>query len=352
MRSVWDRNPVRVALVHMLPSAAERLGVPVRRIVASAGVAAHDLSDPGKVLARAQVCTMLGSLAHRGGDPAVGLALGMMADPTRLGTTGLALVSGATLRDRLAAHALAMPGLQSGVRLALTERNGEAVWRHRLADSDPEHAFVLNEGVAAFMAAAIRAAVGDAALTVAFPHRRRAAATVYEDRLAAQVRFNSGEGVALSFPAALLDLPLPDGAPASPTGPRPACETFRDLDGAALAAALGLIFAEAADPGERTLVSVARSLGLPPRTLQRRLAETGDAFEGLLDRWRRAEACRLLGAGSTPIATIAKAVGYRDPSHLARAFRRWTGCAPADYRRRLGDGRPAWPRADMARNGD
>lgn len=77
---------------------------------------------------------------------------------------------------------------------------------------------------------------------------------------------------------------------------------------------------------------VAEKLGMTRRSLQRRLAAHGTTFLTLAEAsiLRRAKA--LLREGRAPITDVALALGYADPAHFTRAFRRWTGVAPSAYR--------------------
>jgi AraC-like DNA-binding protein len=85
---------------------------------------------------------------------------------------------------------------------------------------------------------------------------------------------------------------------------------------------------------------VAGQMGIPVRTLQRRLREQGITYRELVDEFRFREACRYLDDTEDRVASIASALGYRDPSHFSRAFRRWSGMRPSDYRM----SRRAWTR--------
>ena len=76
----------------------------------------------------------------------------------------------------------------------------------------------------------------------------------------------------------------------------------------------------------------ARCLGVSVRTLQRRLHRLGLTYSALVERVRHEEARRLLRADSRSIAEIAVRLGYSDPSHFSRAFRRWEGICPRSYR--------------------
>ena len=67
--------------------------------------------------------------------------------------------------------------------------------------------------------------------------------------------------------------------------------------------------------------------------LQRRLSEQGESFSCLLQgiQFRRAQ--RLLQDLGMPLTPIAKRLGYTDLANFIRAFKRWTGVGPNEYRR-------------------
>ncbi len=81
--------------------------------------------------------------------------------------------------------------------------------------------------------------------------------------------------------------------------------------------------------------SVAARLGLSQRTLQRRLAEADASFAELLDNARKARALERIADVSTPLKQVAAATGFSGAAALSRAFKRWTGSTPSQYRRDL-----------------
>lgn len=91
-----------------------------------------------------------------------------------------------------------------------------------------------------------------------------------------------------------------------------------------------------------TLDSVANSLRLEPRSLQRRLKHEGLSFRDLVDDWRKARAKALVTQTRLPLSEISLALGYSDQSIFSRAFQRWHGAGPLAYRRQaLRDSAPA-----------
>jgi AraC-like DNA-binding protein len=87
--------------------------------------------------------------------------------------------------------------------------------------------------------------------------------------------------------------------------------------------------------GDCSRAEVARRLGLRPRTLVRRLQQSGTTFQALLDDTRSQIAKQLLHDTRSPVSRIAASLGYRDPTVFTRAFRRWTGLTPREFRAAL-----------------
>jgi len=87
------------------------------------------------------------------------------------------------------------------------------------------------------------------------------------------------------------------------------------------------------DGGAPDVGLVARALRTSPRTLQRRLRGAGLTFAGLVQQARRVAAERMLEDSSRRIGDVAATLGYSDPAHFTRAFLRWTGVPPRDFRR-------------------
>ena len=82
--------------------------------------------------------------------------------------------------------------------------------------------------------------------------------------------------------------------------------------------------------------TVAGRLAMSQQTLRRRLADEGATFRDLADEVRRDTAVASLVGGREPIAELSARLGFSEPSAFTRAFRRWTGDAPAVYRDRAG----------------
>ena len=90
--------------------------------------------------------------------------------------------------------------------------------------------------------------------------------------------------------------------------------------------------ADALRCGEPTLSHIAKHLALSPRTLQRRLGEHALRFADLLDATREGLARSYLNDRKISMAEVAYLLGYSEQSAFNRAFKRWTGVSPTQFR--------------------
>ena len=86
------------------------------------------------------------------------------------------------------------------------------------------------------------------------------------------------------------------------------------------------------ESGETTLANVANRLGVTPRHLRHQLDLAGTSFQRLLNDYRNRLARRLLSQTDEGISEIVYLTGFSEPSTFYRAFRRWEGTTPIEYR--------------------
>ena len=84
---------------------------------------------------------------------------------------------------------------------------------------------------------------------------------------------------------------------------------------------------------EARIDDVARAMGMGVRTLQRRLSERGLTFHGVAEGVRERLARRHVAAVDLSLTEIAFLLGYSEQSTFGRAFRRWTGKSPGEFRK-------------------
>ena len=68
------------------------------------------------------------------------------------------------------------------------------------------------------------------------------------------------------------------------------------------------------------------------RSFQRKLSESGTSYSDVLQQVRHDMARHYLQSPNYQVLQVAYVLGFSDPSNFSRAFRRWTGLTPNQYR--------------------
>lgn len=110
-------------------------------------------------------------------------------------------------------------------------------------------------------------------------------------------------------------------------------ETLVGVACATLSDSARILIAGMVEDGDPSLDRLAMLAGRSRRTMQRLLSTEGTSFVELLDEVRRDLALSRLTRSAVPVAEIAGDVGYKTPSSLSRAVRRWTESNPRRLRR-------------------
>ena len=78
--------------------------------------------------------------------------------------------------------------------------------------------------------------------------------------------------------------------------------------------------------------AISQALHMGPRTLQRRLQDSGSSFQRVLDEARHQMARYYLSNSALELNEAAYLLGFEDPNSFGRAFRNWEGVPPSDWR--------------------
>lgn len=315
-------------------------GVGVQRHLERAGLPMRAFERREALVPLHQTRTFLRDVAHAEGYEHFGLDVGHHASLEDLGVFGSTIRRAPTVRMLLETLLLAVPSYNSGARWWLEARGNAVRLCHGFVGpaEDPyaqAEQFTLAlalgtlriAGGPAWRPYAVQLAVGPSGARL----RGHAALADVPVRLDPRM-------TAITFDRALLARPLTPPARPAPDPvehwtERPAT-SFADL----VRQAMDSLSAGGRRP---SIGDVSRALGLSVRTLQRWLAADGRRFDDLLERSRLLSARALLEHTDARVLDIALDLGYSDHAHFTRAFRRWTGVSPLEYRRAYAALRPA-----------
>ncbi|UVE19537.1 AraC family transcriptional regulator [Pseudomonas sp. LS44] len=170
-------------------------------------------------------------------------------------------------------------------------------------------------------------------LRVDFAHPQPADITLHQQTFQCPLRFEQPSNT-LVWPAAMLDEALVTADPRLFQALLPGLEEERKRRMADSDLAMRISLAIEADlkGGKVGLDQVATQLCMSKRTLQRRLSELEVEFNELVEEVRQARAIEFVRNSSLSLTEIGMRLGYNEASSFSRAFRRWTGLTPREYR--------------------
>ncbi|HSR99377.1 MAG TPA: AraC family transcriptional regulator [Kofleriaceae bacterium] len=311
-------------------------GIDATALLGEVGLGELDATDPDARFPLVCLDKLWDRAAARVGDPDLGLHVAESIDPSSFGLLSYLGTASATWGDGLHRLLRYFRLLSEGSRYALTVHDGVATLT---ASQDTPFSAPVRQRVeftiSVLFCYARHLITGDwQVLDVFFEHAAPLDLAEHRRVYGRVPRFATWHS-GFSFDGELLARPLRTGNPTlAELLERLAAHMLADLPPVAtIAGTLRELCLRDGFEHELTLETAAHRLHLSPRTLQRRLRDEGTSHQEVVDDSRRQLASRMLVQSGLGIAEVAFALGFSEPSGLHRAFKRWTGMTPAEYRR-------------------
>ncbi len=314
-------------------------------LYASIGLSSEDAANPSIMIAADDYYTLLETIAAHETDGIrfhMGTSTSMKCE--EYGAVGLAFKSAPTLRhsfSRLDRHARAF----NKVSVFELSDEGETVrWLHHKREPSRKGLFLSNEGALATIVTLCRQARSPAFAPKAihFRHQPLGSEQALADVFRAPVTYGA-EIDAIVFSAEDLDRPNTVGDWSIWSFFSKHVEDALSADSAEDELDKQVIqeIADRLSDGVPSLGLIASSLGIGPRTLQRRIAGRGKTYQALVDEARAQLAQELLARPKYSLADVAFMTGFSEQSSFTRAFKRWQGLTPKAYRTSLAERSPS-----------
>jgi AraC-like DNA-binding protein len=306
------------------------------RVFGRAGIDPEQLQHPTLSLPLPNYCRVLEEAARQTQCDNFGLRYGQQFQPQALGLLGYIGLCSATLEDALINFAQAFPFHQHSTLIQLVDQGDcyrfDYQVRHGAINERRQDA-ELTMGMAINL---VRHVLGPdwAPRQVAFEHAKPQDWQEHREAFKADVRFSQHSNCVLIPKQDLAARAMPGSDPMLLMLIKDAIRQLGDsgtevnlLDQArqAIIAILHL--------GEPALDEVAQTLGLSDWALQRKLRDYGLSFTQLVDQIRRDSAMSHLKQQNLSITQLASLLGYSETSAFSRAFKRWFGLSPKQWRR-------------------
>ena len=324
--------------VRQLAAELRSLGHPVEDLLTQVGLTEGDLSPDRARIPFAKHAAFFELAAKVTDDDCFGLHFAQTREVRDAGVVGYVGLASATLSD-------AFKNVSRYVRVAsnatvlstdMLDTHGELYWSiSDLPSPTPRQCL---EFTGAQIVRGIRDLTGRdlVPVRVCFAHPRSKHVEEFERCFRCPVRFGRGENV-VQMKASDLRTPLIASDNRLLAVLRSFCEDILALhahDPVSVTDQVERIIADRLAKGEAKLDIVASELGMSPRSLSRRLAESGTSFNQIVEDLRKELATRYLEESALRLAEISFLLGYTDVSSFNHAFKRWTGMTPSAFRRK------------------
>lgn len=331
--------------VRYLLDVARAEGVDTATCLIGSAIAADALQQSAAQIEAWQELAVIRNLLEHAGRPGLGFASGRRYHLTSLGLLGFTMLASRTLNEAFAAFRRYQPlALTLCPARMETERRG--TWLLFDASVLPQDArrFVIERGLAGCLSVTTELLQRPATplaveMTAAAPDESGDP----QHDFPYPVRYGAARDGIL-FANAELQLNLPQAHISAQLEGEQLCERLcTEISHDLVATPTARLVQQVLIRDSATLLasrSVAERLGLSERTLHRRLAAEGHAFQLLNEQIKRRLAERLLLDSSLDLASIAQRLGYADAASFSRAFTRWNNSSPGAWRSQAGTGMP------------
>lgn len=324
--------------VDKILDAASRRGVSRTAACAAADIDPAVLADPDHRLPFAGVVRLYEVCARLTGDDAFGLHVGEASHPTMFDVLGYIMMNSPTVGEALSRLERYQRVWTDGSVLSPSVEDGRAriQYSYEIAEPVPEDRRQDCEATLSIVATGVRAMVGSEWQPDFVWYEHAAPEDISEHRRIFRCPIAFGQSVnAVIFDAALLARAIPRADPALEAVLDRHAQALLDARPAvaSLADRVRQVIVGRLRGGEPDLETVARELGMSTRTLQRHLKDERTTLNEVIDGIRRDLSTRYLRQPDLTISDVAYLLGFAEPSTFHRAFRKWTGLTPGEFRK-------------------
>ncbi|MBL3556313.1 MULTISPECIES: AraC family transcriptional regulator [Marinobacter] len=322
--------------LHLLAELLRTIGVDEKALLKRVGLDPVRLKSTDLRVSQSQASEFVTRAIIESGEPGLGI---MLARELRLplhGALGTAVMSSRTLEEALELMTRYLTLRAPHLQVSRRQREDQAVFSISCdIDLGPLQGFIMDAML--FGCASMGAQLTGAPVAGSAIHRRGPEPAYFyrfRQQIPVPVVYGAAED-AIVIPHQQLALPIRFTDDQLAASSKAQCEEALRLltEDAGFACRVRRVI-ETSHPFPPKLARVAATLFVSERTLKRRLQAEEASFQNLVDQVRLERAGELLEKTSMNLSQIADALGYADAANFTRAFKRWTGQSPSQYRHR------------------
>jgi len=301
------------------------------------GIAVSDLEDPDARVSFSALDNLWSIAIDYTGDPTFPLQVGNSVDPNRLSVVAQASFQCETILQGLLKYIGFFSIVNQAASMSFYEEGETATLAFRF-ESPELYCIPEMERMMSSALARCRYLVGDAMTPrrFNFQHACPEYVSSYESVFKASLNFDQEES-AIVFDRSLLDTKIKHRNPYLMNVMTSYAEKLlQNIQPSSEVQKSVRVFIRKhlSDAPEMDVKRAAKALNMSRHTLYRKLKKEDVSFQSLVEQVRREEAEVHLKDNKISISELAYLLGFSELSAFSRAFKRWTGESPAQYRDR------------------
>ena len=319
--------------VQAFASALDERGIAPQSVFDEAGIGVQATSDPLKRITELEVGRLFKAAIRATGDTSIGIAVGERMQPGNLHALGFGLLASSTLRDFYERICTYYRVVSQSADFCCFDADGESI----LATSNVGEnvCYETQDAWATMMVRFLRFLyqkdISPVWIELSRPEPD-CGAQPYLDYFRCPVRFGCEQN-RIAMDSALMDKPLPGASPdMAQYNDQIVMDYLEQMDRQDIVNRVRRYIIADLASGTLSKQAVADKMHMSPRNLQLKLAAEDTTFQDILDSTRQSLATGYMQQSHLAITEIAYLLGFSDASNFTRAFRRWFGVSPRNYR--------------------
>jgi AraC-like DNA-binding protein len=333
MSQFEDSHTTVASYINAFASALEAAGIEPQAVFAEAGVAVQVTSDPLKRISNTDVTQLFQASIRATGNPYFGIEVGERMQPGNLHALGFAMLASVSLRDFYNRICNYYRVVSQNADFEQEEIDGASVLVARNVASS-----VCDETQDVWVTMMVRFLrfLYQQELNPLWIDLRRPVPETGEqpflDYFKCPLKFSAGE-LRIAIDSSLMDRELLGGsADLAQHNDQIVMQYLDKMERKDIVNRVRKLIIEELASGTLSKASVAEKIHMSARNLQIKLAEKETTFQDTLDNTRQSLAAGYIEQSHLAITEIAYLLGFSDASNFTRAFRRWHGVSPREYR--------------------
>lgn len=326
--------PLPMYYIHQIAEQINSMGGDVQAWLARNHLQEKQLTDPTLTLSFATFRQLILDAMHMTQEPALGLLIGERLLLNTHGILGYAAMNSSTIRQaaELFERYISLRTPLVATRLQIKGK------QFRIVFEEPYPLGEIRKPVLEAVVLTVKNVLDYITMgarnvqQVAFSFATPGYAALAKDMFNCEVKYQQ-DWTGFAMPVEVIDVPLKMNDPTTFREASQICQ--RELEkisrNESLAMRVRRVMLEKSN-GFPSLNVTARLFHLTPRTLHRHLLEEGTSYKSILEEVRHTLAVEHLKSSRLSIQEIAFSLGYTDIANFRRAFKRWEGVAPSEYR--------------------